>query len=146
MGIPKVKRKEELGQEICHSTIWIWKGKLSAPSVWIQQSCAGRRERPPGRLLLQWGTTEITKHCLQVKLGMQRIIISILIPELTTVRSDPVNHLKQMRTRDILETKSQIKARDLRDYLRLRPADLKMETKNNIFDFMNRKKKIKTNR
>ena len=77
---------------------------------------------------------------------MQRIITSILIPELTTVRSDPVNHLKQMRTRDILETKSQIKARDLRDYLRLSPADLKMETKNNIFDFMNRKKKIKTNR
>ena len=146
MGIPKVKRKEELGQEICHSTIWIWKGKLSASSLLVQQSCAGRRAPPPGRRPLQWGTTEITKQCLQVELGMQRIITSILIPELTTVRSDPLNHLKQTRISDIRETKSQIKARDLRDYLRLSPDDLKMETKNNIFDFMNRKKKIKTNR
>ena len=63
----------------------------------------------------------------------------------TTVRSDLQNHIEEIRknhnTRNI-PFKTQIKATDLNDYLRVSPIDLKIgrkeKNKNNILDFIKR--------
>ena len=63
----------------------------------------------------------------------------------TTVRSDLQNHINQIRKNDQIQNNlsiSQIKAQDLKDYLRVNPVDLKIKKEQkskNIFDFLNRK-------
>ena len=72
--------------------------------------------------------------------------IIILYEGTTTVRSELQNHIEEIRTNNHIRntpSKTQIKAKDLNDYLRVSPIDLKIErkekTKNNIFDFIKRK-------
>lgn len=63
--------------------------------------------------------------------------------EPTTVRSDLQNHIKKIRKNYHMQnslSKPQINAQDLKDYLRMNPIDMKKTIKNNILDFMNRKK------
>ena len=62
-----------------------------------------------------------------------------------SVRSDLQNHIDEIRKNHPVRSspsKTQIKAKDLNDYLRVSPIDLKIErknkTKNNIFDFIKR--------
>ena len=64
----------------------------------------------------------------------------------TTVRSDLQNHIEEIRKNHHIRnspSKTQIKAKDLNDYLRVSPIDLKIErkekTKSNIFDFIKTK-------
>ena len=72
--------------------------------------------------------------------------IIILYEGTTTVRSELQNHIEEIRTNNHIRntpSKTQIKAKDLNDYLRVSPIDLKIErkekTKSNIFDFIKRK-------
>ena len=72
--------------------------------------------------------------------------IIILYEGTTTVRSELQNHIEEIRTNNHIRntpSKTQIKAKDLNDYLRVSPIDLKRErkevTKNNIYDFIKRK-------
>ena len=72
--------------------------------------------------------------------------IIILYEGTTTVRSELQNHIEEIRTNNHIRntpSKTQIKAKDLNDYLRVSPIDLKIErkekTKSNIFDFIKKK-------
>ena len=66
--------------------------------------------------------------------------------ETTTVRSELQNHIEVLRKNHQIRyspSKTQIKAKNLNDYLRVSPIDLKIKredkTKRNIFDFIKRK-------